>query len=160
MAAPIRKKSPAVRIVDDEPLACTGGRMRKLTRRMTSFYEQYLRQIGITLAQYSMLSHLDTEPQTLLQLADRLETDRTTLSRNLKALIDNGWVAEVAGDDARQRRLVLTASGHQFRQRSRAVWGRAQLALEAQLGRDFVANLNAQLENALARLKPALPEDN
>jgi DNA-binding MarR family transcriptional regulator len=134
--------------------------MRKLTRRMTSFYEQHLRDIGITLTQYSMLANLDTEPQTLLQLADRLETDRTTLTRNLKALIDNGWVTEAPGDDARQRRLLLTAAGHKFRKQAHAIWSRAQIALEAQLGRDFVANLNAQLENALARLKPALPEDN
>ena len=143
-----------------QPLACTGGRMRKLTRRMTSFYGQYLRGIGITLGQYSMLAHLGAEAQTLLQLADRLETDRTTLTRNLKALTGNGWVAEVAGDDARERRLVLTVAGHKFRRKAHASWSRAQLALEAQLGRDFAANLNAQLENALSRLKPALEEDN
>ena len=160
MNAALRKAVPALPAAEAAPLPCTGARMRKLTRRMTVFYEQYLREIGITLGQYSMLAHLDADPQTLLQLADRLETDRTTLSRSLAALVDNGWVAEVPGNDARQRRLVLTAAGHKFRKQAHAVWRRAQLALEAQLGRDFAANLNAQLENALSRLKPALPEEN
>ncbi len=134
--------------------------MRKLTRRMTSFYESYLREHDITLTQYSMLSNLGREPQTLSQLADRLETDRTTLTRNLRALVEQGWVAEVPGADARERRLVLTTRGHQFRKLAHATWRRAQLALEQQLGRAFVADLNRRLEDALQRLKPALAEDN
>ncbi|MBL8523925.1 MAG: winged helix-turn-helix transcriptional regulator [Betaproteobacteria bacterium] len=142
------------------PLPCTGGRLRKLTRRMTSFYEQHLRAIGLKLSQYSVLMNLSTEPQTLLQLADRLEMDRTTLTRSLKPLVDQGWVAEVAGDDARRRLLVLTASGHRFRKQAQQVWCDAQLALETQLGRDFTADLNAQLDRALSQLKPALPEEN
>ncbi len=142
------------------PLPCTGGRLRKLTRRMTSFYEQHLRAIGLKLSQYSVLMNLSTEPQTLLRLADRLEMDRTTLTRSLKSLVDAGWVAEVASDDARQRMLVLTPSGQQFRAEAQRVWCDAQLALEAQLGRDFVTDLNAQLERALSQLKPGLPEEN
>lgn len=142
------------------PLPCTGGRLRKLTRRMTSFYEQHLRSIGLKLSQYSVLMNLSTEPQTLLQLADRLEMDRTTLTRSLKPLVEQGWVAEVAGDDARRRLLILTTSGHRFRKQAQQVWRDAQLALEAQLGRDFTAELNAQLDRALSQLKPALPEEN
>jgi DNA-binding MarR family transcriptional regulator len=144
----------------DSPLPCTGGRLRKLTRRMTSFYEQHLRSIGIKLSQYSVLMNISTEPQTLLQLAARLEMDRTTLTRSLKPMIDQGWVAEVAGDDARQRLLILTACGHRFRKQAQQVWHDAQLALEAQLGRNFVADLNAQLDRALSQLKPALAEEN
>jgi len=134
--------------------------MRKLTRRMTSFYEGYLREHDITLTQYSLLANLGREPQTLWQLADRLETDRTTLTRNLRLLIEQGWVAEVPGADARERRLVLTTRGYRFRKLAHATWQRAQLALERQLGRDFVADLNQRLEDALQRLKPALAEEN
>ncbi len=142
------------------PLPCTGARMRKLTRRMTTFYEHYLRECGITLTQYSILSNIDAEPQTLLQLALRLETDRTTLTRNLRALLEQGWAAEIPGEDARQRRVALTPAGFKFRRHANTVWSRAQLALEALLDRDFVANLNLQLEEALIRLKPALNEEN
>ena len=127
---------------------------------MTSFYEQHLRAIGIKLSQYSVLMHLSAEPQTLLQLADRLEMDRTTLTRSLKPLMDSGWVAETPGKDARQRRLILTASGQRFRKQAQQAWRNAQMALENQLGRQFVSDLNAQLERALSQLKPALAEAN
>ena len=147
-------------IAGTPPLACTGARLRKLTRRMTSFYEQHLRGIGLRLSQYSVLVNMSSEPQTLLQLADRLEMDRTTLTRSVKPMVDRGWVAEVPGADARQRRLILTGAGHRFRARAQQAWSEAQQALETQLGRDFVGDLNAQLERALAQLKPALPEDN
>ena len=146
--------------MDDSPLACTGGRARKLTRRMTSFYEQHLRRVGLKLSQYSVLMNISAEPQALQQIADRLEMDRTTLTRSLTALVQNGWVADVPGTDARQRRLVLTPSGQAFRDEAHQVWRDAQRALEAQLGRDFVATLNAQLERALSQLKPALGEEN
>ena len=142
------------------PLPCTGARVRKVTRRMTSFYEEHLRAIGLRLSQYSVLAALSDQPQSLLQLAARLEMDRTTLTRSLKPLTAGGWVARVPGGDARQRMLVLTPAGKRLRKRAQVAWRAAQLALEAQLGRDFVANLNAQLERALTHLKPALGEDN
>ncbi len=145
---------------DCDPLPCTGARLRKLTRRMTSFYEQHLRTIGIRLSQYSVLMNLSTQPQTLLQLADRLEMDRTTLTRSLKPLVDSGWVEVAPGADARKRLLVLTDAGQRFRTQAQQVWRDAQTALEAQLGRSFVADLNAQLEHALSQLKPALAEAN
>lgn len=142
------------------PLQCTCGRLRKLSRRMTSFYEQHMRETGLKLSQYSVLSNLSEEPQSIVQLADRLEMDRTTLTRSLKPLLANGWVIEVAGGDARQRLIRLTPQGQTFRQQAHVRWRDAQLALEGQLGRDVVAALNAQMEQALSKLKPALLEDN
>ena len=142
------------------PLNCTCGRLRKLARRMTSFYEVHMRQVGLKLSQYSVLVNISRKQQTLLQLADKLDMDRTTLTRSLKPLVEKGWVSEIAGDDARQRLLVLTDAGHAFREQAQAHWREAQLSLESTLGRDVVANLNHQLEQALSQLKPALVEDN
>ena len=104
--------------------------------------------------------HLEAEPQTLGQLAAVLEMDRTTLTRSLKPLMDQGWVDEVPGEDARYRYVVLSAEGHKARRAAHRRWSAAQLALEEELGRDYVARLNEQLEEALSRLKPLLPEEN
>ena len=134
--------------------------MRRLTRRVTAFYEHHLRSAGIRLTQYSILAHLGATPQSLMELADRLEMDRTTLSRGMRPLIARGWVAEQRGSDARQHLFSLTASGAAQRERARACWAKAQLALEQVLARDFAQELNERLEEALARLKPALPEEN
>ncbi|MBX3679686.1 MarR family winged helix-turn-helix transcriptional regulator [Cognatazoarcus halotolerans] len=143
-----------------EPLPCTGARLRRLTRRMTVFYEQYLRSVGLRLTQYSVLAHLSEVPQSLLELAARLETDRTTLSRGLRPLIANGWVSEMRGADARQHLFVLSAEGFAFRALADAHWREAQLALEDVLDREFVEDFHESLERALIRLKPALPEEN
>lgn len=153
MTAPI--PSPMI-----PPLACTGARLRRLTRRVTVFYEQYLRSVGLRLTQYSLLAHLEPEPQSLLALAERLEMDRTTLTRGLKPLLAAGWVSQSTGRDARQRLLALTPAGVAQREIAQAVWANAQRELEAVMDRAFVADLNHTLEEALARLKPALPEDN
>ncbi|MCZ4304515.1 MarR family winged helix-turn-helix transcriptional regulator [Zoogloeaceae bacterium G21618-S1] len=142
------------------PLACTGARLRRLTRRVTVFYEQYLRTVGLRLTQYSVLAHLEPEPQPLQVLAEKLEMDRTTLTRGIKPLVAAGWIVQTPGADARQRLLALTPEGVVLRARAREVWARAQLELEAVMDRDFVAELNLTLEAALQRLKPALPEDN
>ncbi|MEX0958871.1 MAG: MarR family winged helix-turn-helix transcriptional regulator [Burkholderiales bacterium] len=145
---------------DATPLPCTGARLRRLTRRVTAFYEQHMRACGLRLSQYSVLMNLSTEPQPLTRLADLLEMDRTTLTRSVRPLIAQGWVEDTAGDDARQRLLALTVSGRRFRAEAQKHWRRAQLALEDRLDRVFVDALNAQLEQALSRLKPAMPRDN
>jgi DNA-binding MarR family transcriptional regulator len=142
------------------PIACTGARLRRLTRRVTAFYEHHMRATGLKLSQYSLLAQLSEMPQSLTALADRMEIDRTTLTRNLQPLLEQGLVGESSGADGRQRLFVLTANGTRVRTRARKQWRQAQLALELHLGRDFVANLHTQLELALSRLKPALPEDN
>jgi DNA-binding MarR family transcriptional regulator len=142
------------------PVACTGARLRRLTRRVTAHYENHLRASGLKLSQYSLLAQLSRAPQPLTALAERMEMDRTTLTRSLQPLLDRGLVEESTGADARQRLFVLTASGARVRNAARTQWRQAQVSLEAHLGREFVANLHAQLEQALTRLKPALPEDN
>jgi DNA-binding MarR family transcriptional regulator len=142
------------------PVACTGARLRRLTRRVTAFYEHHMRESGLNLSQYSLLAQLSEVPQSLTALADRMEIDRTTLTRSLQPLLEQDLVGESSGADARQRLFVLTAGGLRLRTAARKQWRQAQAALEEQLGRDFVANLHTQLERALSRLKPALPEDN
>jgi len=163
--AAAQRKSPAKSALETQeavvrPLRCTAASVRRLARRVTSFYEQQMRATGLTLQQYSVLAHLSEQPQSMLQLADRLEMDRTTLTRSLETLLDNGWVAKTAGADARQRLLVLTASGKRLRGEAHASWQAAQRALEQLLGREFVADLHRQLDRALGALKPQLPKDN
>jgi DNA-binding MarR family transcriptional regulator len=143
-----------------EPLPCTGARLRRLSRRMTVFYEQHLRREGLSLPQYSLLMHLSEAGQPLMALAERMEMDRTTLTRALKPLEAAGWVSAQPGQDARVRLFALTAAGRDRRRDAHACWVEAQLALEAAIGRDFVERLNQSLEEALARLKPALPPEN
>ncbi|HEX4985103.1 MAG TPA: MarR family transcriptional regulator [Burkholderiales bacterium] len=154
------KPARAVARTMEHPVACTGARLRRVTRRVTAFYEHHMRATGLKLTQYSLLVQLSETPQPLSALAARMEIDRTTLTRSLKPLLDQGAVVQSAGADARQKLFSLTRSGARLREQARGQWRHAQLALERHLGRDFVMDLHDRLELALARLKPALPEDN
>ena len=58
------------------PVACTGARLRRLTRRVTAFYEHHMRESGLKLSQYSLLAQLSEIPQSLTALADRMEIDQ------------------------------------------------------------------------------------
>lgn len=142
------------------PLPCTGARLRRLTRRVTVLYEHHLRPLELRLTQYSLLMHLGSAPQSVLELADRMEMDRTTLTRGLRPLLARGWAIEVRGRDARMRLFVLSSEGTALRERAAAHWAEAQRALESAIGREFARQLNHCLEDALVRLKPALPEEN
>jgi len=157
---PLRAAATLGRESGITPLQCTGASVRRLARRITSFYEHYMRSTGLKLSQYSLLAHLSETPQTLMQLATRVEMDRTTLTRCIKPLLASGWVARVEGSDGRQHLVILTAAGKQRRTEARQSWQSAQLALEAQLGREFVTTLHTQLDYALSQLKPALDEEN
>ena len=123
---------------------------------MTSFYEQHMHQIGlIKLSQYAVLANFSEQKTDTGSARRKLDMDRTILTRSLRPLLDQGWI-EAYGDDARQRWLVLTPKGSVFRQQPEVHWRDAQLALESQLGREFVANLNLQMLHALSQLKVAL----
>lgn len=156
-AAMSESKSIAPSVV---PTVCTAACLRRITRRMTAFYEPYLLPAGLTLSQYSLLSNLSETPQSLSELADHLEMDRTTLTRNLAPLLERGWAGSKAGKDARRRLLFLTPEGRKVCRAAYQAWKRAQQALEKTLGRELVMGLHHQLDQALSKLKPALPEEN
>jgi DNA-binding MarR family transcriptional regulator len=142
------------------PTPCTAACVRRFTRRVTAFYEPFLAPAGVTLSQYSLLSNLGDVAQSQTELADRLEMDRTTLTRNLKPLLDRRWAAVTTGDDARQRLIHLTPAGRRQRAGARERWKVAQQALEKTLGHELVTRLHHELDMALSKLKPALPDEN
>jgi DNA-binding MarR family transcriptional regulator len=135
------------------PSGCTCFRLRKLTRRMTQHYDARLAPAGLRLTQFSLLANLRAGPLTMSALADRMEMDRTTLTRNLKPLADAGFVAVAPGEDARSRVVSVTARGRDSWARARALWRQAQDEVNRALGAEQVAALHATLDESLARLK-------
>ena len=132
---------------------CTCFRLRKLTRRMTQHYDAHLAPSGLRLNQYSLIANLRGGPLTMSALADRMEMDRTTLTRNLKPLTDAGLIGVAPGDDARSRVVSVTDRGRDAWSRARELWRRAQDEVNSALGATQVAALHAALDESLARLK-------
>jgi DNA-binding MarR family transcriptional regulator len=133
-------------------LGCTCARLRRLTRRMTALYDRELAPTGLRLTQYSLLATLRREDKdagiSVSDLADAMDMDRTTLTRNLRPLLDQGLV-ELRADpvDARVRRAQITANGHAAFLNAEPHWRTAQNFVNHTLGEDHVGALHDWLDH-------------
>lgn len=131
---------------------CTCARLRKLSRRVTRVYDAHLAQAGLKTTQYSLLTNAARAPRTVTDLATEMGMDRTTLTRNLRPLVANGWVRLAIGIDSRSRIVEVTPKGNAARKAASAQWKRAQAELQATLGERFVSELHSTVDAALAKL--------
>jgi len=135
------------------PRGCTNFKLRQLLRRVSRLYDAELACAGLKGTQYSLLSHLaGMSPISPGELARRMEMDPSTLTRNVRLLIEQAWVERLPGPDTRTHLLAITARGLAKHAQAKAHWKRAQLSLNAQLGRPQVAALHALIDAALASL--------
>jgi DNA-binding MarR family transcriptional regulator len=139
--------SSRVEVDDESP--CSATAMRKATRRMTQLYDDALAPAGLRSTQYAILEELHRQadsPPTMGELAETLVLDRSALGHNLRPLERDGLIALVAGDnDRRQRRVVLTTSGHTKFVQGRGAWKLAQDRFNDVFGESAAAKLRATL---------------
>ena len=91
---------------------CTCFNVRRASRAVTQFYDDIMAPSGIKATQFTMLGAVALMgPASVTRLAAHLALDRTTLTRNLKVLADQGLVSIAAGDDKRERVVSLTEQG-------------------------------------------------
>jgi DNA-binding MarR family transcriptional regulator len=127
---------------------CVCAQVRRLARKLTSHYDSILAPTGLTLAQYSLLAHIDRDgpiPHTVL--AEKVGMERTTLTRNLHVLLEGELVSVVQGKDRRQHLLKLTRIGKQKLVRSLPRWERAQRQFLTSLGPETTHELNSVLQS-------------
>jgi DNA-binding MarR family transcriptional regulator len=90
-----------------------------------------------------------------------MKVDASTLTRNLRPLIDAGLLTLDAGPDARSRLVNVTAAGREKRQEAQRRWRVAQESLNQRLGPQRVVALHALLDECqdlLADLPPGETE--
>jgi DNA-binding MarR family transcriptional regulator len=141
------------------PQGCTHFKLRQLVRRVAQLYDAELARAGLKSTQYSLLSHvLKLGPIRPGDLAQAMTLDASTLTRNLKPLVDAGWLVQEPGTDARSRLVRITDAGRDKRAEAQRRWRAAQDTLNQRLGLADVQVLHAMLDQALDRLDPADPE--
>ncbi len=132
---------------------CTHFKLRQLLRSVARLYDAEIGKAGLKGTQYSLLAHVATlGPVQPAELARRMGMDASTLSRNLRPLIDLGWLVQGPGADARSRLLQLTGAGAAKRVAARRHWQRAQNQLIEKLGHARVQALHALIDEGLSRL--------
>jgi DNA-binding MarR family transcriptional regulator len=137
---------------------CTCFALRRLTRTVTRLYDLHMAGVGLKTTQYSLLKHVAAGSMPMAQLATKLSTDRTTLTRNLKPLLDAGWVTLMPGKDARQRIVTLTDDGKIKIAGAKQAWREAQSELEHTLGPELVKTIHGDAASAMQLLIPLLEE--
>ncbi len=119
-----------------DPSNCSCFAMRKAARAVTQMYDQALRPSGLRATQLPLLIAAERAGTLGVgELAEQLVMDRTTLTRNLKPLLDRGLLESVAGADRRRRPIAITAQGRAALARALPYWREAQARMTGSLGR-------------------------
>jgi DNA-binding MarR family transcriptional regulator len=118
-------------------MPCLCNALRQATRAVSRLYDEELRGVGLRTTQYSLLRRLKRAGEVRQRdLGELTSLDETTLTRNLRPLIDAGWVATSPGTDRREKRIRLTNAGAAKLQEARPSWERAQGRLRSRVPRE------------------------
>ncbi|MFJ9559840.1 MarR family winged helix-turn-helix transcriptional regulator [Streptomyces fuscichromogenes] len=82
-------------------------------------------------------------PMTIAELAESVQRTHSALSQKVAAMREAGWVETVVGDDARTRKVTLTAKARRVVGRLAAEWRATEAAL---------ADLEAEIPYPLSRV--------
>ena len=127
---------------------CLCNALRQADRAVSRLYDEELRGVDLRTTQYSLLRHLQAAGEVRQRdLGGLTSLDETTLTRNLRPLIDAGWVAIRPGEDRREKLVSLTEAGAAKLREARPAWERAQQRLRSRLP-----------EETWSRLMDVLPE--
>ncbi|WP_118184271.1 MarR family winged helix-turn-helix transcriptional regulator [Paraburkholderia phosphatilytica] len=126
---------------------CNCFALRQASRFVTQLYERHLAEVGVTAAQFTILAKLARRPNlTMVELADAMVMDRTTLVRALKPLQRDGFIAsDSAEHDTRTYVFSLTESGERVFDEAAAAWRAAQEEFEAKFGKSRAKLLRKEL---------------
>jgi DNA-binding MarR family transcriptional regulator len=101
---------------------------------VSRLYDEEMRSIGLRTTQYSLLRRLSHAGEVRQRdLGGMASLDETTLTRNLRPLIDAGWVAVSPGEDRREKLVRLTKGGAAKLREAHPAWKRAQERLRSRL---------------------------
>jgi DNA-binding MarR family transcriptional regulator len=134
------------------PTPCLCNALRQASRAVSRLYDEELRGVGLRTTQFSLLGHLSRAGEVRQRdLGGLTSLDETTLTRNLRPLIDSGWVAVSEGEDRREKLVSLTEAGAAKLKTARPAWERAQERMRSRLPKETWSSLLAGLPD-LARL--------
>jgi len=137
--------------IDHIACECLLMRVRKLDRVLTAIYDAELRPFGLKATQTNLLVLVaKAGPIRRIEIGKRLRLDPSTLTRNLKIMLTNGWIKEIAdGEDGRGLPVQITAQGRDLLNQIGPAWRKAQTRTEKFLGEDGVTLLRKLAENRI-----------
>lgn len=138
-------------LIDQIACECLLMRVRKLDRVLTGIYDAELRPFGLKATQTNLLVLVaKAGPIRRIEIGKRLRLDPSTLTRNLKIMLTNGWIKEIAdGEDGRGLPVQITAQGRDLLNQIGPAWRKAQTRTEKFLGEDGATLLRKLAANSM-----------
>jgi DNA-binding MarR family transcriptional regulator len=136
-------------IAENTSAACISTRVRQLSRIITRVYDDAMRPLGITASQFTLLTQLAQQDGiTAVEIGHSLDIEKSTLSRNLKRLLTDGFITMDPPAGRRGRGLHLTPKGANVIQQGFPVWREAQTRTIRVLGPESRSILDGLLTQA------------
>jgi DNA-binding MarR family transcriptional regulator len=123
-------------VIQEMVADCMLSRTRVISRVLTNVYDDALRPFGISSPQFVLLTAIaNLENASRSEVGRFTQQDRSTLSRNIKLLLDAGLVEESdAAAGGRARPLVVTDAGFKLMHELVPAWRAGQLQAAKLLG--------------------------
>jgi DNA-binding MarR family transcriptional regulator len=128
-------------IVDRMSDECLLSHWRELNRVLTGIYEAEMRASGFKSSQLTLLVAVaKAGPVRRTDLGEQLHFDPSTLTRNLRVMLKQGWIEEMPDErDQRSSLLTITSKGRKLLEGIGPAWTRAQARAKRMLGADGTA---------------------
>ena len=128
------KKKRIEQFANCSPCVCFN--LRKSARAITQVYDGMFRSLGLRVSQLSILNSLNMIGSlTVLELAEAIVTDRTTVTRNIKPLVRDGYIRVQTGTDRRSKEIVITDKGRALSQKAMGIWQKYQEKITKKMGK-------------------------
>ena len=120
-----------------DPQPCFSSRILKCNRIIATVFRKHLIQFDLTNSQLSLLFILAKRgPLKQVELSEHLYLEKSSLSRNLRRLLERGYIAKEA-----VKVIDITEKGKAFLERVIPAWNRAMEESRELLGEDGEAAL-------------------
>ena len=135
---------------------CACLSVRRAARAMSRAYDEELRDTGLRMTQVSLLVAVGLHGEvTVSRLAQTLDLERTTLTRELKPLRERNLLTVRAGEDRRERIVELTDAGAEALTDALPRWRAAQQRALAGIDAGDWHTLLGHLDRAAAQAASA-----
>jgi DNA-binding MarR family transcriptional regulator len=128
---------------------CISLNLRRTARAVSNYYDDiFTEACGLRATQIPPLVVLYLAgPQSINEIAGKLEINRTTLSRNLRPLEEAGMLETAQGDDLRLRIVKLTDRGRELLLNVLPIWEKLQERMVQGLGEGRFDDLLTELSD-------------
>lgn len=111
--------------------------VKRAAGNLTSYYDKALEKCNLSVGQFSLLWNLATIGESnVTKLAECLGLERSTVVRNLRPLLFDGFISDNAQGGSRDRQLFVTEKGKEALTIGIPLWKQAQKDIRKIVGSD------------------------